>query len=136
MYRVSSLFYKAYVTGCNTEKFILTVNTIQNAVDMFTVHVCNKYLSELLDYGIKREMITREDECYIANRILNLVGAASFERVEYTPHNSLEELLASLCDIAAENGMLEQNTITYRDILSAEMISSLFRITVYTAKTE
>ncbi|MBR5240251.1 MAG: UDP-glucose--hexose-1-phosphate uridylyltransferase [Clostridia bacterium] len=82
----------------------------------------NKYLSELLDYGIKREMITREDECYVANRILNLVGAASFERVEYTAHSSLEELLGDLCDVAFENGKLEQNTVTYRDILSAEMM--------------
>ncbi|MBE7018688.1 MAG: UDP-glucose--hexose-1-phosphate uridylyltransferase [Ruminococcaceae bacterium] len=82
----------------------------------------NKYLSELLDYGIKREMITREDECYIVNRILNLVGASSFERVEYTAHNSLEELLGDLCDVAFENGKLEQNTVTYRDILSAEIM--------------
>ena len=82
----------------------------------------NKYLSELLDYGIKREMITREDECYIANRILNLVGATSFERVAYIDHGSLEALLGDLCDVAFENGKLEQNTVTYRDILSAEIM--------------
>ncbi len=82
----------------------------------------NELLSELLDYGHQRAMITIEDESYVANRILNLVGAASFERVEYTAHKNLEEILAGLCDIAFANGKLEQNTITYRDILSAEIM--------------
>ncbi len=82
----------------------------------------NKYLSELLDYGIQREMITAEDECYVANRILHLVGESSFTRAEYSSHNSLEELLSDICNIAYENGKLEQNTVTYRDLLSAEIM--------------
>ncbi len=82
----------------------------------------NMLLSELLDYGISRNMIAVEDESYVANRILNLVGAASFERVEYTAHSNLEEILTELCEIAFENGKLEQNTVTYRDILSAEIM--------------
>ena len=82
----------------------------------------NKYLSELLDYGIRREMITAEDECYVANRILHLVGESSFTRAEYSSHNSLEELLSDICNIAYENGKSEQNTVTYRDLLSAEIM--------------
>ena len=82
----------------------------------------NVYLSEILDYGMQKQMITADDQCYVANRILNLVGATSFERVDYTPHVSLEEVLSGLCDIAFENGKLEQNTVTYRDILSAEIM--------------
>ena len=82
----------------------------------------NKYLSELLDYGLRKEMIAPEDECYIANRILNLVGAASFEREKTVSHEGLETILSGLCDIAFENGALEQNTVTYRDILSAEIM--------------
>ncbi len=82
----------------------------------------NKYLSELLDYGIANKMITAMDECYVANRILNLVGAASFERVEYTPEGNIEAVLNGLCDVAYENGELEQNTVTFRDILSAEIM--------------
>lgn len=82
----------------------------------------NVYLSEILDYGMQKQMITADDQCYVANRILNLVGATSFERVDYTSHVSLEEVLSGLCDIAFENGKLEQNTVTYRDILSAEIM--------------
>ncbi len=82
----------------------------------------NEYLSEILDYGIQKKMITPDDACYVANRILHLVGGISFERVNYTPHRSLEEILSGLCDVAFENGKLEQNTVTYRDILSAEIM--------------
>ncbi len=82
----------------------------------------NKYLSELLDYGVQRGMITSEDECYVANRILNLIGGTSFERTDYIAHSNLEEILAGLLDAAYENGKLEQNTVTYRDILSAEIM--------------
>lgn len=82
----------------------------------------NRYLSELVDYGIARRLIMREDECYVVNRILHLIGCESFQREPYTPHDSLEEILAGILDAAWENGKLEQNTVTYRDILSAEIM--------------
>ena len=42
----------------------------------------NKYLSELIDYALDRKLIEKEDETYCINRILNLIGADSFERDE------------------------------------------------------
>ena len=82
----------------------------------------NKSLTELIDYAIARNMITEEDCNYVVNRILNLVGGASYEREEYTPHSNIEEILAPILDYANENGKLEVNSITYRDILSTDIM--------------
>ena len=54
----------------------------------------NKYLSELIDYALDRKLIEKEDETYCINRILNLIGADSFEREEYEKHENIEQILA------------------------------------------
>lgn len=82
----------------------------------------NQYLSELLDYAVNNGMIEKVDEIYAVNRVLNLIGASSFERCEYTPHNNIEEILSGILDFANEHGKLEMNTTTYRDILSSDIM--------------
>ncbi|MEE1043391.1 MAG: UDP-glucose--hexose-1-phosphate uridylyltransferase, partial [Clostridia bacterium] len=67
-------------------------------------------------------LIQEEDCNYVINRILNLIGGSSFEREEYTPHNNIEEILDPILDYANENGKLEVNSITYRDILSTDIM--------------
>lgn len=82
----------------------------------------NNYLSELLDYCIENGFIEKVDEIYAVNRVLNLIGADSFERCEYEKHDNIEQILSGLLDYAAEHGKLEMNTTTYRDILSADIM--------------
>lgn len=82
----------------------------------------NQYISELLDYAIDSGMIEKADEIYCTNRVLNLIGGENFERTEYTRHKNIEEILSYILDFAAENGKLPMNTITYRDILSADIM--------------
>ncbi len=82
----------------------------------------NKSLTELLDYAIKNNMIEAEDYDYCVNRILNLIGGNSFEREEYTPHNNIEEILSPILDYAFNNGKMELNSTTYRDILSSDIM--------------
>lgn len=82
----------------------------------------NKSLTELLDYAIARNLIVEEDVNYVVNRILNLIGGSSYEREEYTPHSNIEEILDPILDFANENGKLEVNSITYRDILSTDIM--------------
>ena len=82
----------------------------------------NKAISELIDYAISNGMIEKSDEIYAVNRVLNLIGGDSFERCDYEKHNNIEEILAPILDFANENGKLEMNTTTYRDILSADIM--------------
>ncbi len=83
----------------------------------------NSLICELCDYAVKNNLITELDKTYCINRVIALVGANSFEYAQPTKHDSLESLLDDILDIANENGALEQNTGTYRDILSAKIMN-------------
>ncbi len=85
----------------------------------------NRYLTELIDYAVERKLIEKEDEIYCANRILNLIGGESYERCGYEKHANIEEILDGLLDFAAQAGKLQENSITYRDILSADIMDVL-----------
>ena len=85
----------------------------------------NKYLSELIDYALDRKLIEKEDETDCINRRLNLIGADSFEREEYEKHENIEQILDGLLDFASENEKLENNSVVYRDILSADIMDVL-----------
>ena len=82
----------------------------------------NKTISQLLSYGIKNRLIEPEDTIYVANRILNLIGESSFEYIDAVADDNIENILAPLLDIAAQNGILEADTTTYRDILAADIM--------------
>ncbi len=82
----------------------------------------NKSISKLLSYGIRNSLIEPVDTTYVANRILNLIGENGFEYIDTVEENNIESILAPLLDIAAQNGILEADTTTYRDILAADIM--------------
>lgn len=83
----------------------------------------NEHISALLDYAYERGMIDKFDESYCVNRILALIGGDDFEKVPHRIFSDIDEILNGLLDFAAEHGCLEENTVTYRDILSAEIMN-------------
>ena len=84
-----------------------------------------KYLTELIDYALEKKLIEETDSTYCINRILNLIGGNSYEKTEYKKHNNIEEILDGLLNFAYENGKIPENTIGYRDILSADIMDVL-----------
>lgn len=84
-----------------------------------------EHMSALLDYGRERGMINEFDENYVVNKVLALIGGDSFERVPHRDFANIDEILSGLLDYAAQNGKLEDNTVTYRDILAAEIMDNL-----------
>lgn len=84
-----------------------------------------EHMSALLDYGRERGMITEFDENYVVNKVLALIGGDSFERTAHRDFANIDEILSGLLDYAAQNGKLEDNTVTYRDILAAEIMDNL-----------
>lgn len=82
----------------------------------------NENLTELLDYAVEKNLICEEDVTYCVNRILNLIGGTSFERTGYEKHSDIESVLSPILDFAYGNGKLKENTVTYRDILSTDIM--------------
>ncbi len=83
----------------------------------------NNFICELCDYAIDNNLITQLDKTYCINRVIALVGASSFENTTPSKHDNLESLLDDILDVANKNGVLEQNTGTYRDILSTKIMN-------------
>lgn len=95
----------------------------------------NSSITELLDYALERKMIEKEDETYIVNRVLNLIGATEFERAPYERHSNIEEILCPILDFAAEKGKLVADTVTYRDILSSDIMDCFTPLPSAVSKT-
>lgn len=74
-------------------------------------------------------LVVKEDEIFTINRILEILKLDEYEeperagRVE-TPQD-LEALLARIMDWAYEHGVLEENTIGYRDLFDTKLMAAL-----------
>lgn len=86
----------------------------------------NQAVKELVLYGIREGLLTEEDAIYARNQILEVLGEDSYEEPDTvrTPI-SLEHVLKELCDFAAEKGLLEHNSVVYRDLLESRLMNCL-----------
>ena len=72
----------------------------------------NKLINELINYGVKNQMIETDDKVYVTNRLLEL-----FELMEYTEESidnerPLCEILDEMMAYAFEKGIMKEDTIT------------------------
>ena len=92
---------------------------------------------ELVEYGLVTGLVEPEDKGYTINRLLELFGLDELEdevlaayetretMTEETAVTSLEEILSAMLDYAAEHGLLEDNTVTYRDLFDTKIMGML-----------
>ena len=83
-----------------------------------------KSIRRLVDYAVKNELITERDRAWATNSLLCALSLSSYEdgEVEAAP---LEDILRDLCDYAAENGLIEENTVVYRDLFDTKLMGLL-----------
>lgn len=93
-------------------------------------------VSKLVAYGVKTGLIEREDIIYTVNSLLIELGldataieAADVEAlVEKVPSDEkelssyLESVLKELCDFAAEKGLIESDSVVYRDLFDTKLM--------------
>ncbi len=87
----------------------------------------HEYLDLLVNYAEENALIGREDRVWALNRLLEAMRLS-----EHTPSGAegtggltLAEILGGLCDCAAENGLLPDNTVTYRDLFDTRLMGEL-----------
>ncbi len=80
----------------------------------------NKEINQLLDYGLKKEMIADSDVYYSANLLIDLFGLNDFERVE-TLDSSIYEILDSMLKYAVNEGLIE-DSITEKDLFDTKIM--------------
>ncbi|MBE5949202.1 MAG: UDP-glucose--hexose-1-phosphate uridylyltransferase [Lachnospiraceae bacterium] len=83
-------------------------------------------IKKLVCYGLEKKLIEKEDIVYVTNRILNLLRIEEYEEpVENYENVELEEVLKELLDYAAENGLLENDSVVYRDLFDAKLMNCM-----------
>lgn len=84
-------------------------------------------IGKLIQYGLCNNLIKQEDKIYTRNRILEVLRLDEIEDVELFNDVSLnlEEILENILNYALENGILESDSIDYKDLLDTKIMASL-----------
>ena len=92
---------------------------------------------ELTEYGLVTGLTAPEDKRYTINRLLELFGLEELEdevvsayekrtpMTQESAEEALEGILAEMLDYAAEQMLIPENTITYRDLFDTKIMSML-----------
>lgn len=98
-----------------------------------------KMIAKFVQYGLAAGLIEKEDAVYTANRLIELLKVDDLEEeteaaiLNYTEVGNeqaavigeLEQILGGICDYAYEAGILEENTVGYRDLFDTKVMSLL-----------
>lgn len=83
-------------------------------------------IRQLVDYAVAKKLIFEEDRIYFSNLLLSALGEAEYTEPEGNiPDEPLEDILGALCDYAAEKGLLESNSVVYRDLFDTMLMGIL-----------
>ena len=84
-------------------------------------------IDRLVSYGIMTGLIADADRIYVRNRLLTKLGLDAYEGTgaECEAIEELDGILNNITDYAASKGMLEHDSIVYRDIFDTEIMDTL-----------
>lgn len=93
-------------------------------------------IKKLISYGLNTGLIKKEDVIYTMNRLLEFFHMDSFEAAEgdnnssHNPYSedeeeNLEVILKSLMDHAWQTGILQEDSIVYRDLFDTKIMGLL-----------
>ena len=82
----------------------------------------NESIAKLVKYGENAGLVSGLDKIYATNRILEVMQISDYEEPEQIPETpDLEETLNELLDDAAKRGLLEHNSVVYRDLFDTKI---------------
>ena len=92
-----------------------------------------KNITDLVRYGVSSGLVDEADIIYTVNKLLELFGLeeydGTFAQEDFAPIKPeefpLEELLKEMLDYAAANGLMEDNTIVYRDLFDTKIMGCM-----------
>jgi UDPglucose--hexose-1-phosphate uridylyltransferase len=88
------------------------------------------YIRKLVSYGEKTGLVPKEDVIYTTNRLLELFELDELceeentEAVTMQPEE-LETVLGGMLDFGYEKGLIQENTVVYRDLFDTKIMSML-----------
>ncbi|ADH97960.1 UDP-glucose--hexose-1-phosphate uridylyltransferase [Salisediminibacterium selenitireducens] len=85
-------------------------------------------LNELISYALERELIEEADTVYVKNRLLDAMGLTEGETDAFQRSEEIRPLytiLDELTDDALKRGLIEDDTVTMRDLFDTELMGIL-----------
>ena len=80
----------------------------------------------LVEYGLETGLIEREDAIYARNQILDVMGLLEYREPEAPrAYAGLEEILKELLGDACARGLLESDSVVYRDLFDTRLMNCL-----------
>lgn len=85
-------------------------------------------IKQLVRYAKTKNLITEYDELYAQNKLIEIFGidGLSDEPIAVSEkEDDLEKILNDLCDEAFARGLIESNTVVYRDLFDTKLMGAL-----------
>ena len=90
-------------------------------------------IRKLVQYGLLTGLVPEEDKIYTTNRLLEIFALEELQdldedalaEVENTGVEDLEAILSAMLDYAFEAGLMEENSVVYRDLFDTKIMSVL-----------
>lgn len=89
----------------------------------------NQFIRQLVDYGVKKQLIEEEDIIYTTNALLEILQLDSYEeqgKIAYieTPED-LERVLCGILDYAVEKKLIAEDSVVLRDLFDTKIMNTL-----------
>ncbi len=85
----------------------------------------NTAISALIDYAERKKLIEKYDRAYVRNGIMDLLGVTEAEESDLYYTGELSPLLSAICDYAYSRGILESDSVVYRDLFDTRVMGVL-----------
>ena len=96
----------------------------------------NELIDELISYGICNGLVEPVDEVYMVNRLLELFKLNEYQKpLKKGNIRPLHEILEDILDYALKEEILEEDTITAKDLFDTKIMGILTPLPSYVQKT-
>ncbi len=85
----------------------------------------NSLIAQLVQYGKEKGLVAKEDEIYTINRLLEILHLDEYKETVCEEEMKLEDILAQIMDWAYENGIMQENSVVYRDLFDTKLMGAL-----------
>lgn len=83
-------------------------------------------IKQLIEYAEQNKLIGEEDRRLILNELLAVLNLSEYEDVPLPEEEpTLQEILSDLCDYAVQEGLIENDSVVYRDLFDTKIMGIL-----------
>ncbi|NJP39282.1 UDP-glucose--hexose-1-phosphate uridylyltransferase [Alkalicoccus luteus] len=82
----------------------------------------SRLVEELTNWAVSQELIEAEDHVYCRNQLLEKLHLNDFQQPESVEKRELHSIMEDILDWASEQGRIESNTITERDLFDTKLM--------------